>query len=142
MSIVEFTRVTELNWDCLSGPEGHIENPDWLKIEDRIKALNPPEHSCVFISANNGTSLTIGGEPKQGFIVFFSQDDKHSYVMAPVGSRAGTQNLVIGYQPGDYPRRILVSLATAIQVARTYFLKAERDECFEWTYDDQSIDIE
>jgi hypothetical protein len=140
MIVVELGRITELAWDCMYGVESHTDRPTRPEIEDRIRSLKTPEYSCVFLLAVTGTSLTIGGDQEHGYLVFLSKDDQFFYVMAPADSRKGIQRIVIGFQPGDYPCRILVPLSTAIQVARTFFLSADRDASFEWTNDDKSVD--
>src|SRR2546427_12260681 len=109
-------------------------------IEARIKTLNTPEYSSVFLKASNGNLLTVVGVAGRGMLVFMSGAQGHHYVLAPLGNRKGKVTIVIGFQPGEYPNRILVDLGTALKVAHSFFLTGQRDQSVECTQDDATIE--
>ena len=132
--------VDQMSWDCMSGTEGLRRHPSWLEIEHRIKALDTPEHSTVFLKGTNGDLLTMAGDQAHGMLVFLSTENGHEYVLAPPGNRNGRATIVIGFQPGDYAKRILVDIDTALKVARKFFQTGRREDSVEWTRDDTAVE--
>lgn len=62
-------------------------------------------------------------------------------MLAPKERRKGIENIVIGFQPGDYPKRILVDDQTALAVTRIFFKTGSRDVCVDWTEDDSTVEL-
>lgn len=121
-NIVELGVVVVLSWDCMSGDIGTCKKPVWSDIEKRIRALITPEYSSVFLQASNGNLLTVAGDVQHGFLTYLTDHlGDHHYVMVPPNKRRGKTSITIGFQPGDYANRILVSIETALAVAHIFF---------------------
>jgi hypothetical protein len=138
--LAETGKIVELSWDCLSGDDGSLRQPAWEDIETHIKALDTPKFSSVFLRASNDDVLTVAGDLAHGFLVFVSDKQGHHYVLASPSSRKGKVTIVIGFQPGEYAKRILVDIDTALKVSRTFYATGERDESVDWTEDYASIE--
>jgi hypothetical protein len=138
--LAEVGKIVELSWDCLSGEDGVCNQPTWADIETRIRVLNTPEFSSVFLRAKNTDLLTVAGDPGHGFLVFVSDNQNHHYVLASPSDRKGAVNIVIGFQPGEYSKRVLVDMHTALQVAHVFFETGCRDQNVSWTEDYASVE--
>jgi hypothetical protein len=138
--LTETGKIVELTWDWMSGEDGVFRQPAWTDIEARIKSLDTPEFSCVFLRATNHDVLTVAGDPEHGFLVFVSDNQRHYYVLAPSHDRKGKVNIVIGFQPGEYSNRVLVDIETALTIAHVFFETGCRDESVSWTEDYASVE--
>jgi hypothetical protein len=115
-------------------------DPCWNDVEARINMLRTVDSGSVFLKDTNGSWLSIGGEYKNGFVVFISCDRGESYVLAPPQKRKGIVSVIVGFQLGDYPKRIIVDLDTCIQVARSYFLTGEANKNYDWASDGTTVE--
>jgi hypothetical protein len=52
----------------------------------------------------------------------------------------GEINLVLAFQPADYPRRIVVALDMALKAARAYFDTGRIRDSEDWTLDHRTVD--
>jgi hypothetical protein len=130
-----------MSYESLHGKAHVLRGPKWSQIEERVRSLDALNLGSVFLKAANESVLSIGGDHKNGFVVFISREDQHRYLVAPPDERKGTVRLIVGFQPGDYPRRIVVSLGPALQAANTFFNKGQADEeTAEWTSDSKTIE--
>ena len=77
-NVAEFGFISEMSWDCMSEEIDIRQRPPWSDVEARIRALNKPEYSGVFLKAMNGTLLTVAGDEKHGFLVFTSDQCGYS----------------------------------------------------------------
>jgi hypothetical protein len=102
-------------------PLQSIPNPNWKDVETAITRLAAVESGSVFLKAANGSTLSIGGDRGRGYLVFLSDATGHRYLQAPGSGRKGVVSLVIGFQPAEYPRRIVVDLNASLKAARAYF---------------------
>ncbi|WP_409334040.1 Imm1 family immunity protein [Bradyrhizobium sp. cir1] len=132
--------IREISWEPLAETSGSISNPSWRDVEDKIRRLETVQSGSVFLSARNGSVLSIGGERDKGYLVFISNTEESKYLQAPPSRRKGAQNLVIGFQPGEYPCRIIVDLDVALKVARMYFDTGRVADNGDWTSDCNSIE--
>src|SRR5262245_40956098 len=99
-----------MSYESLNGKMDTLRGPAWQQIVERIRSLDASILGSVFLKAANGSVLSIGGDRENGFIVFISRNDQHRYLLAPPYDRKGTVNLIVGFQPGEYPKRIAVNL--------------------------------
>jgi hypothetical protein len=130
-----FPIVERMTWDSMTGKSGDLLKPSWPQVKRRIENLNTPENSMVILFARAGKELTVAGDMAHGFVVYISENDDHKYVLAPPERRKGKEIIVIGFQPGEYARRILVDRETAISVAEAFFRSGQADGRVEWTED-------
>jgi hypothetical protein len=128
--------VRELSWESISDPMRSQQNPTWHDVETRIQSLAVDKSASVFLRAANGRTMSVGGDQGKGYIVGISHNDAHQNLLAPISRRAGTVSLVIGFQPSDYPCRIVVELNAALKVARAFFNTGRADESEEWSGND------
>ena len=133
--------IRELSWESLSEPPQSLKNPTWNDVDTRIRVLGTDRSGSVFLHAANGSTLSIGGDRGSGYIAFISRDDVHRYLLAPPTERKGIASLVIGFQPAEYPRRIVVDLDASLKVAFTFFGTGRADESEEWTSDYKTIEV-
>jgi hypothetical protein len=134
------TAVREMSWESLAQPLQSAKNPDWGVVKSQIDALETVESGSVFLTAANGSTLSIGGDRGRGYLVFVTDARGHRYLQSPHSQRTGTVNLVIGFQPADYPRRIVVDLNTALRVAREYFDIGRIEDSEDWTFDGRTVE--
>jgi hypothetical protein len=135
----EIGPVREMAYAAISG-KVETRNPTWRQIDERIRSLEASQSGSVFLKAANGSVLSIGGDHKTGLLVFISDKDEHRYLLASPGERKGTAMLTIGFQPGEYPRRIVVKLSSALRVAQAFFNTGRLDDTVEWTLDAKTVE--
>ncbi len=128
--------VRELSCESLSEPMQSHPNPTWNVVETHVRSLAEATSGGVFLHAANGSTLSVGGDRGNGYIVTISHNDTHRTLLASPSRREGTVNLVIGFQPADFPCRIVVDLNAALKVALTFFKTGRADDTEEWTGDD------
>jgi hypothetical protein len=132
--------VREMSWESIAEPFQSMPDPRWEDIEARISLLETIESGSVFLKAKNGTTLSIGGDRGRGYLVFLSDGTGHRYLQAPPSRREGVINLVMGFQPADYPRRIAVDLDASLKAARTYFETGRILDGENWTVDCKTVE--
>lgn len=132
--------IREISWESLAEGFQSMLNPSWRDIETQIRRLETVRSGSVFLNARNGSVLSIGGEQGKGYLVFISNTEGYKYLQAPQSRRKGVKNLVIGFQPAEYPCRIIVDLDAALKVARMYFDTGRVEENEDWTSDSNSIE--
>ena len=54
--------------------------------------------------------------------------------------RKGVASLVIGFQPAEYPRRIIVDLDTSVSAALMYFQTGRVAAAEDWTVDYKTVE--
>jgi hypothetical protein len=128
-----------LSWDDGAVGELSCVNPTWEDVERNIDNLSTPKHSIVILESRNGNTLTIAGDKVHGYLVFFTEDNKFHYAMANSENLRGSIQIVIGQQPGDYARKILVDKKTAQIASRTFFMEGRMDSQINWTSDDNPL---
>jgi hypothetical protein len=72
--------------------------------------------------------MSIGGDRGNGYIVVISHNDNHRSLLAPPSQREGIVSLVIGFQPADFPRKIVVDLNVSLKVALAFCETGRADE--------------
>jgi len=132
--------IREISWESLAEAFQSMLNPSWTDIEIQIRRLETVQSGSVFLRAANGSTLSIGGDRGKGYLVFVSNTEGHHYLQAPRSKRKGIQNLVIGFQPAEYPCRIIVDLDAALKAARVYFDTGRVEDNEDWTSDANSIE--
>jgi hypothetical protein len=132
--------VRKMSWESITEPFRSISNPSWEEVEAHIRQLETAESGSVFLNAANGSTLSIGGDRGNGYIVFASDKNVDRYLQASNLSRKGTCELVIGFQPGEYPRRIIVDLPATLSAARRYFDQGHIEETDGWTVDGKTVE--
>jgi hypothetical protein len=132
--------VREMFWESLSGNAGKLDRPAWHDVEHRIRIMSSQDPGSLFLNAANGTTLSIGGEPDKGFVVFVSRDDENYYLLTAPERRKGKVTLIVGFQPGEYARRIVVNIDEAIDAAHTFFETGRRGDHSSWTVDYKTVE--
>jgi hypothetical protein len=139
--------IRELSWESISEAQSSkekpssIKNPTWSEVESQINFLARAHSGSVFLRAANGSTLSIGGDRGNGYVVFISCHETHQILLAPASERRGVVSLVIGFQPGEYPRRIVVDLDASLKVALAFFNTSRADESEEWTTDGKTVEV-
>lgn len=133
--------IREISWESRAEIFQSILNPSWRDVETQIRRLETVRSGSVFLNARNGSVLSIGGEPGKGYLVFISNIEGYKYLQAPQSQRKGVKNLVIGFQPAEYPCRIIVDLDAALKAARMYFDTGRVEENVDWTSDSSSVEV-
>jgi hypothetical protein len=132
--------VREMSWESTAEPFQSRELPRWEDIEAQISLLEKTESGSVFLKAANGSTLSIGGDRGRGYLVFLSDEKGCRYLQPPISMRKGIINLTIGFQPADYPRRIIVDLNASLKAARVYFETGHILADENWTVDIKNVE--
>jgi hypothetical protein len=132
----------EMSWESVAEPLRTITDPSWAHVEAQIRHLETAESGSVFLKAADGSTLSIGGDQGEGYLVFVSDEKGHRYLQAPHSKRWGFTTMAIGFQPAEYPNRIIVDLCAALEAARLYFDIGCIGESEDWTPDGKSIEQE
>lgn len=132
--------VREMSWESLVEPFQSIKNPSWENVQARINSLETSESGSVFLKAANGSTLSIGGDRGRGYLVFCSDETGHRYLQPPPSKRQGAVGLVVGFQPAEYPRRIIVDLAASLKAAYVYFQTGHIQAGEDWTVDSKTVE--
>jgi hypothetical protein len=125
--------VREMSWESISEPMQSRPNPTWEEIETHVRSFALDTSGSVFLRAANGSTLSVGGDRGNGYLIGISHNDTHLNLLAPLSRRDGTVRLVIGFQPANYSCRIVVDLNLALKVTLTFFNTGRADESEEWT---------
>lgn len=131
--------IREMSWESFADDLQSVTNPVWADVEAQIRHLETAESGSVFLKAANGSTLSIGSDQGIGYIVFVSDGDDYRYLKAPDSKRKGVVKLVLGFQPAEYPRRIVVDLDAALKAARAYF-DSGRIDGEDWTSDAETVE--
>jgi hypothetical protein len=132
--------ISDMSWESLEDSNQSRASPSWNDVEQQISALGTKESGSVFLNASNGSVLSVGGSPNKGFLAFISCNDEYRYLLAPPEKRKGAEEIIIGFQPGEYPRRIIVDLDACIKVAHHFFKTGLADNTMEWTSDSTTVE--
>lgn len=132
--------IREMGWESITETFQSVSNPSWNEVEARVRQLESTQSGSVFLKASNGSTLSIGGDCGKGYIVFVSDKDGDRYLQAPALDRKGTLELVMGFQPSEYPRRIIVDLRATLEAARRYFDQGRMGEDGDWTSDGKTVE--
>jgi hypothetical protein len=97
--------------------------------------LETAESGSVFLKAANGSTLAVVGDQGKGYIVYIEDANGFRTLKAPHSKSKGRVSLVIGFQPAEYPRRIVVDLDAALKATRTYFGTGRIEDSEDWTSD-------
>lgn len=132
--------IREMAWESAAEPLQSLPNPSWDDVQTRIKRLESAESGSVFLKAKNGSTLSIGGDRGRGYLVFYSDETGHRYLQPLALHRKGVVSLAIGFQPAEYPRRIVVDLDASLKTAYMYFQAGRIQAGEEWTIDSKTVD--
>jgi hypothetical protein len=132
--------VREMSWESIAEPLQSMPDPRWEDVEARIRLLETTESGSVFLKAANGSALSIGGDRGKGYLVFLSDGTGHRYLQPPSSRRKGVASLVMGFQPADYPNRIVVDLDASLKAARIYFETGRILAGEDWTVDSKTVE--
>lgn len=132
--------VREMSWESLVEPFQSIKNPNWENVQARINSLETSESGSVFLKAANGSTLSIGGDRGRGYLVTCLDETGHLYLQPPPSKRQGVVSLVLGFQPAEYPRRIIVDLAASLKAAYVYFQSGHIQVGEDWTADSKTVE--
>lgn len=132
--------IREMSWESICEPIQSMPNPSWENVQARINQLRTSESGSVFLKAANGSTLSIGGDRGRGYLVFYSDETGHRYLQPPPSERKGVIRLVIGFQPAEYPRRIVVDLDASLKAAYTYFQIGRIQAHDDWTVDSKTVE--
>jgi hypothetical protein len=133
--------VREISWESLDEPLRSKVNPDWPDVESRVQSLRCAASGAVFLKAANGSTLSIASDRGNGYLVFISDQRGERYLQAPPFERKGVASMVLGFQPGEYPRRIIVNLDAAFEAAREYFKTGRIEDNDNWTSDGTTVEL-
>ena len=133
--------VREMSFESLSEPSTSIKNPSWAEVEYQIKRLPTLESGAVFLKTANGNLLSIGGDQGKGFLVFVEDGMGIRYLQPPSSERKGIVQMVVGFQPGEFPRRTIVDLEASISAAHVFFHKGRIEAGADWTTDGRSVEL-
>lgn len=115
-----------------------IERPSWSDIEKAIERLDGVDYNDLYLDRpDDATWLAIGGGAGRYFVMLTSaaQTDAESWLVAcRDGEHGGTELLVVGGQPGNYPARQVVGIESAFLAARDYFATGEPSPALDWEH--------
>jgi hypothetical protein len=124
------TVIRKLSWES-SNERGDIANPSPEQLEARLEWLAEGGEKSLFLTANNDDELMIGGDVELGFVACL-WDGSNRCLLAPPHERDGKVELVLGFQPVEFPRKVVVRLPACVTAARTFFQLGEADPTVEW----------
>jgi hypothetical protein len=113
--------IREMSWESWTDELQSVANPNWSDVELQIRHLETAQSGSVFLKAANESTLSVAGDQGKGYIVFVEDANGCRTLKAAPTKRKGAINLVIGFQPAEYPCRIVVDLDAALKAARAYF---------------------
>ena len=129
-----------MSWESLANELQSVANPSRRDVEAQISHLETAESGSVFLKAANGSTLAIVGDEGKDYIVYVEDANGFRTLKAPHAKRKGVINLVIGFQPAEYPRRIVVDLNAVLKAARAYFDTGRIEDSEDWTSDHSIVE--
>lgn len=125
-------QITADKWIGVSTEDEVVVSPDLEDLHRTIEALDAEIKTSVFLKAETGAYMAIGGGHDQ-YVVYISPADQEFWnLIADEADANGTISLVIGGQDGDYPARQVVDKNIAMKAAESFFLKGEREPSLHW----------
>jgi hypothetical protein len=115
-----------------------IEQPSWSDVERAIHRLNGADYNDLYLERpDDSTWMAIGGGDGRYFVMLTTaaQTGEESWSVACLdATEEGTESLVVGGQPGDYPARQIVAIVTALDAARGYFATGALSPTLHWEH--------
>ena len=120
-------------WGKAPIPTRIVGNPTWQQVESAIRALDAADYNDIMmipVVANEGTWLAVGGGAGRYVVTGSIEHNRFPTVVREPGiglKRHEEENemVMVGGQEGDYPRRWIVDLETAMRAARAFHLTGE-----------------
>lgn len=105
-----------------------IDNPTWDEVEAAIRALDGRDRNDIYLVpriADPETFLGVGGGGGRYLVTGIIASERFPTVVKELGRGAKRHEgerelLVVGGQEGDYPRRWIIDLETALRAARAF----------------------
>lgn len=131
----------EVSWERVACPRLSKKQPSCDNVESLINSLTGHDPGTVVLTVAHRNVLTVIGDSDQGFVVKITsaKTTKTLFALAPLDRQRGMVVLAVGDHREEYPRRIIVDKATALQAAKGFYQRGLADEFVNWTADAKSI---
>jgi len=134
---VGIQRLLICDWSKKDQRDLRILNPSWVQVESAIRALNNRNLNDVYLTpleAHPETFLGIGGGDGKYLVTGAIAGRKFpTFVISPSLDESKVP-LVVGGQLGEYPKRWVVTLDSALDVARSFFDAGGFESGVSWEY--------
>lgn len=97
-----------------------VGEPTVEDVEAAVRSLDGVQRTLVTLAGPPPAWMGIGGGAEGQFVVFATFDNEAFEQVVSPTSGIETICLVAGGQPGDYPRRHVVTFDAALQAATTF----------------------
>jgi hypothetical protein len=116
--------------------DAEIMHPTWSQVEEAIRALDGHSRNDLYLqprSEEAETWLAVGGGAGQYLVTGSVNSERFPTVVRESNREEEKVLLMVGGQVGDYPRRWIIDLETALFAARHFFESGEfgGDICWE-----------
>lgn len=119
-----------VSWDDDDGE--HDDTAEWRAVSDLIESLDGDERTHVSLG-DGEAHLVCGGSAKQGLVLFVGLEGEiHQLLSATHRDEEEKVELVAAGQPGEYPVKFVVDVASARKAARTFMEDGAVDPSLEW----------
>ncbi len=113
---------------CLESVE--VVEPDLEKIVASVSSLDGESCSLLTLYGADGDHLCVGGGNGQ-YVLYVTYDDERFHSLLS-GDDETLVQVVAGGQSGDYQRRQVVSLDTALKATRRYAMDGQLERSVSW----------
>jgi hypothetical protein len=125
--------VSKLNRDARRGWEEEVVvNPSWQDIEAAINALDGKLRTVITISGEGEAHMAVGGGDSGQYVVYATFDNANFFTLLSLDQSEGKLLLFVAGQEGDYDKKIVVDLQSALTAAKTFAEDGKIDTTLEW----------
>lgn len=107
----------------------------WHQIEAAINQLDGQRKTLLTLETEGETHMAIGGGGNGQYVVYVTFDNESFHYVVEPANASQEQTLIVGGQAGDYPRKLCVDKAAAIQAAKTFAERGTMDGSVCWEQD-------
>jgi hypothetical protein len=109
-----------------------IENPSWQNIEAAIHALDGKHRSVVSIGGEGHAHMSVGGGDRGQYVVYATFDSANFFTLLSLDQSEGKLLPSVAGQEGDYDKKIVVDLQSALTAAKTFAEHGKIDGKLNW----------
>jgi hypothetical protein len=126
--------VSKLMRDASGGrrEEGVVDNPSWQDIEATINALDGKLRTVITIGGEGEAHMAVGGGSSGRYVVYATFDNANFFTLLSSDRSEGKLLLFVAGQEGDYDKKIVVDLQSALTAAKTFAEHGKVDTTLEW----------
>jgi len=120
-------------WDGRTCTNLETPNPSWGDIAAAVERLDGKRHTIITIGAGGEAHMAVGGGEHGQYVVYATFDNESFRTLLSATTQSQEiMYLVTGGQLGDYPKNIVVDLASALAAAKTFAELGQIDATLNW----------